>query len=63
MHRFLEAGLVDEVFLVNSTVVHESPVPSNIDTDVLHQAGLAQEAEFIWGEERVIYFVKRANEA
>ena len=63
VHRFLEAGLVDEVYLVHSTVVHESPVPANIDEHLLEKSGLTQEAEYIWGEERVTYFIKRANEA
>ena len=63
VHRFLQAGLVDEVFLVHSTVVHESPVPANIDEHLLEKSGLTQEAEYIWGEERVTYFIKRANEA
>ena len=62
VHRFLEAGLVDEVFLVHSTVVHESPVPANIDEHLLNKSGLTQEAEYIWGEERVTYFIKRVNE-
>jgi diaminohydroxyphosphoribosylaminopyrimidine deaminase/5-amino-6-(5-phosphoribosylamino)uracil reductase len=63
VHRFLEAGLVDEVFLVHSTVVHESPVPANIDEPLLQESGLTKDAEYIWGEERVAHYTKTANEA
>ena len=63
VHRFLEAGLVDEVFLVHSNVVHQRPVPSNLDEDILREAGLTREADYVWGDERVAYFVKQTSEA
>ncbi len=63
VHRFLESGLVDEVFLVHSNVVHQMPVPSNLDEDVLREAGLTREADYVWGDERVAYFVKQTSEA
>jgi len=63
VHRFLESGLVDEVFLVHSNVVHQMPVPSNLDENVLREAGLTREADYVWGDERVAYFVKQTSEA
>ncbi len=62
VHRFLEAGLVDEVILIHSSVVHESPVPAKLDAEVLKMAGLTREAEYVWGDERVDHFVKRVSE-
>ena len=63
VHRFLEAGLVDELFLVHSSVVHRLPVPSNLTEDVLEKAGLIQDSDRVWGDERVAYFVKQPSEA
>ena len=63
VHRFLEAGLVDEVFLVHSTAVHQSPVPSNLDDKVLAKAGLSIHEELVWGEERVEHYLKNVNAA
>ncbi len=58
VHRFLEAELVDEVFLVHSDVVHEQPVPSGLDRNALLKAGLSLEDETVWGEERVEHYVR-----
>ena len=56
IHRFLEAGLVDEVYLVHVEVEHSEPVPSNIDHRLLEQAGLQKVQDMVWGEERVELF-------
>lgn len=63
VHRFLEAGLVDEVFLVHSGAVHHTPVPSGIDAAVLAKAGLSNQEELVWGEERVEHYVRNVIEA
>lgn len=63
VHHFLQAGLVDEVFVVHSDVVHRSPVPSELDADVLEKAGLVKDGELVWGEERVEHFVRSITEA
>ena len=63
VHRFLEAGLVDEVFLVHSGAVHQTPVPSGIDAAVLAKAGLSNQEELVWGEERVEHYVRNVIEA
>ena len=53
IHSFLNEGLVDEFYLVQSKVVHQEPVPANIDQDVLSQAGLTLHRTETWGEESV----------
>ena len=53
IHSFLSEGLVDEFYLVQSQVVHQQPVPSSIDQDVLTQAGLALHRTEDWGDEFV----------
>ena len=58
VHHFLEADLVDEVFLVHSPSVHQSPVPSGLDERVLTNAGLSVQEELVWGEERVEHYVR-----
>jgi len=58
VHRFLEDGFVDEVFLVHSKVEHAQPVPSNLDRTVLMNAGLSFEDETVWGDERVEHFIR-----
>ena len=50
---FLREGLVDEFYLVQSTIVHQQPVPSNIDEQLLIWAGLTLDRTEIWGEESV----------
>jgi diaminohydroxyphosphoribosylaminopyrimidine deaminase/5-amino-6-(5-phosphoribosylamino)uracil reductase len=58
VHRFLEAGLVDEAILIHSTVVHEKPVPSGLDAARMHKAGLTFAEETVWGDERVQRFLR-----
>ena len=58
VHRFLEEGLVDEVFLIRSQTVHASPVPSGITSDVLSAAGLEMVHEYVWGAERVEHYLR-----
>jgi len=50
---FLKQGLVDEFYLVQSTIVHQQPVPSNIDGQLLVWAGLTLDRTESWGEESV----------
>ena len=58
VHRFLEEGLVDEVFLIRSQTVHASPVASGITSDVLSAAGLEMVHEYVWGAERVEHYLR-----
>ena len=51
--HFLEQGLVDEFYLVQSSQVHQQPVPSNIDSKRLIDSGLIQVSKEQWGEEIV----------
>ena len=53
VHRFLQAGLVDEALIVRSMVEHAEPVPSGLDDEALRAAGLEQHDHITWGEERV----------
>ena len=50
---FLREGLVDEFYLVQSTIIHQQPVPSNIDERLLVWAGLTLDRTETWGEESV----------
>ena len=50
---FLREGLVDEFYLVQSTIIHQQPVPSNIDKQLLVWAGLTLDRTESWGEESV----------
>ena len=50
---FLKQGLVDEFYLVQSTINHQQPVPSNIDEQLLVWAGLTLDRTEAWGEESV----------
>lgn len=56
IHSFLDAGLVDELYLIHSNNEHQQPVPSNINGRVLAEAGLSLTQEYIWGEERVEHY-------
>ncbi|HIH53321.1 MAG TPA: bifunctional diaminohydroxyphosphoribosylaminopyrimidine deaminase/5-amino-6-(5-phosphoribosylamino)uracil reductase RibD [Candidatus Poseidoniaceae archaeon] len=58
VHRFLQAGLVDEVFLVHSTTTHASPVPSGLDDEAFASAGLAPQQGLVWGEEQVSVWLR-----
>ena len=55
---FLDQGLVDEFYLVQSEVTHKSPFPSNIDSDRLTSAGLVIKSTAMWGDESVEFWVK-----
>lgn len=58
---FLSEGLVDELYLVHGDVVHDDPVPSNIDEATLAKAQLVKSTEMVWGDERVEHFVRTLN--
>ena len=60
IHSFLQEGLVDEFYLVRSEVTHQMPIASNIDGDVLKQAGLSLERTEKWGEESVEVWKRKA---
>ena len=51
------------MYLVHSTVVHRSPVPSGLDESKLALAGLVLNEEYVWGEERVEHYLKEPTEA
>ena len=51
--HFLDQGLVDEFYLVQSSQVHQEPVASNIDSKRLLNAGLTQVSTEQWGDETV----------
>jgi riboflavin biosynthesis pyrimidine reductase len=53
IHSFLTEGLVDEFYLVQSKVVHQQPVPSNISKQVLEQSGLKLDRTETWGKESI----------
>lgn len=53
VHRFLREGLVNELLLVRSTVVHDEGVPSNLSHDLLAHAGLIRGPDQQWGNEVV----------
>ncbi len=61
IHHFLKAGLVDELFLVHADCLHQEPVPSGITPAILEGSGLTQCAELVWGEERVVHYVRSAS--
>ncbi len=56
VHQFLEAGFVDEFYLVKSNVEHTEPVPSMIDDLTLQQAGLVRGSDELWGHETVQFW-------
>ena len=51
--HFLDQGLVDEFYLVQSSQTHKQPIPSNIDSKRLIDAGLKQVSTEQWGDETV----------
>ena len=61
IHKFLDEGLVDEFYLVQSTQEHGSPIPSGITADVLGKAGLEASNELVWGEEHVEHYTRRTS--
>ena len=58
VHAFLDAGLVDELYLVKSAVTHAHPVPSNLDASRLENAGLSHASDEHWGDETVEYWTR-----
>ena len=62
IHSFLDEELVDEFYLVQSQVVHQEPIPSNIDQEVLSQAGLSLHQTESWGEETVQVWLRKASQ-
>ena len=58
VHAFLDAGLVDEFYLVKSTATHAHPVPSNLDSSTLEKAGLSHASDEQWGDETVEYWTR-----
>lgn len=62
IHSFLDEGLVDEFYLVQSKVIHEQPVPSNIDAQRLKQSGLTLDKTETWGEETVQIWIRAASQ-
>lgn len=57
---FLDQGLVDEFYLLNSGVTHQQPVASNIDAERLSSAGLTHTSTETWGEETVHVWTRHA---
>ena len=53
VHAFLAEGLVDEFYLVQSYLIHQQPIASNIDDDVLSSSGLTFVRQEQWGDETV----------
>ena len=51
--HFLDQGLVDQFYLVQSSKVHQQPIASNIDSKRLTSAGLTQNLTERWGDESV----------
>jgi riboflavin biosynthesis pyrimidine reductase len=51
--HFLDQGLVDQFYLVQSSQIHQEPVPSNIDSKRLLDSGLIHVSDEQWGDETV----------
>ncbi|MDE0557374.1 MAG: bifunctional diaminohydroxyphosphoribosylaminopyrimidine deaminase/5-amino-6-(5-phosphoribosylamino)uracil reductase RibD [Candidatus Poseidoniaceae archaeon] len=54
--HFLDNKLVDDFFLIQSTVEHLTPYDSGINSQVLNDAGLTRADDQTWGEETVQYW-------
>ena len=54
--HFLNAGLVDEFYLVQAEVEHQKPYPSGISTKLLNDAGLKHNSDLQWGSNVVQLF-------
>ena len=54
--HFLDNKLVDDFFLIKSTVEHQTPYDSGINSQVLNEAGLTRADDQTWGEETVQYW-------
>ena len=58
--HFLNAGLVDEFYLIQADVEHQTPYPSGIDSPTITAAGLSLNQTITWGDESVQLFSKLA---
>jgi diaminohydroxyphosphoribosylaminopyrimidine deaminase/5-amino-6-(5-phosphoribosylamino)uracil reductase len=58
--HFLNAGLVDEFYLVQADVEHQTPYPSGIDSQTITDAGLSLNQTITWGDESVQLFSRIA---
>ena len=58
--HFLNAGLVDEFYLVQADVEHQTPYPSGIDFQTITAAGLSLDQTITWGDESVQLFSRLA---
>ena len=58
--HFLNAGLVDEFYLVQADVEHQNPYPSGIDAQTITDAGLSLNQTITWGDESVQLFSRIA---
>jgi len=56
----LNAGLVDEFYLIQADVEHQTPYPSGIDSPTITAAGLSLNQTITWGDESVQLFSKLA---
>ena len=54
--HFLNAELVDELYLVQADVEHQTPYPSGIDSQIITDAGLSLNQTITWGDESVQLF-------
>lgn len=58
--HFLNAGLVDEFYLVQAAAEHQTPYPSGIDAQIITAAGLSLNQTITWGDESVQLFSRIA---
>ena len=58
--HFLNAGLVDEFYLVQAAAEHQTPYPSGIDAQIITAAGLSLNQTIAWGDESVQLFSRIA---
>ena len=58
--HFLNAGLVDEFYLVQAAAEHQTPYPSGIDAQIITAGGLSLNQTIAWGDESVQLFSRIA---
>ena len=58
--HFLNAELVDEFYLVQADVEHQTPYPSGIVAQTITDAGLSLNQTITWGDESVQLFSRLA---
>ena len=51
--HFLDSNLVDEFYLVQADIEHQTPYPSGIDSQTIIAAGLSLNQIISWGDESV----------